>query len=199
MKVLLFSSDMATLDEWEKRDDHSHAVCYDLESLHNELDNEPSSIIIADYDTKANEINNWISSNNLPKSIAILESVPQIATGKMLIYRGVKAYGNSRMLKIHYEQMLATLADGNIWTYPELTASLAEKKDTGLNPDSIELINNKLSEKEKETLYLILQGLTNDAIATKMGITTRTVKAHISSIFSKLHVNDRLSLVLLLK
>ena len=199
MKVLLFSSDMATLDEWEKRDDHSHAVCYDLESLHNELDNEPSSIIIADYDTKANEINNWISSNNLPKSVAILESVPQIATGKMLIYRGVKAYGNSRMLKIHYEQMLATLADGNIWTYPELTASLAEKKDTGLNPDSIELINNKLSEKEKETLYLILQGLTNDAIATKMGITTRTVKAHISSIFSKLHVNDRLSLVLLLK
>jgi len=199
MKVLLFSSDMATLDEWEKRDDHSHAVCYDLESLHHELDNEPSSIIIADYDTKANEINNWISSNNLPKSIAILESVPQIATGKMLIYRGVKAYGNSRMLKIHYEQMLATLADGNIWTYPELTASLAEKKDTGLNPDSIELINNKLSEKEKETLYLILQGLTNDAIATKMGITTRTVKAHISSIFSKLHVNDRLSLVLLLK
>lgn len=199
MKVLLFSSDMATLDEWEKRDDHSHAVCYDLESLHHELDNEPSSIIIADYDTKANEINNWISSNNLPKSVAILESVPQIATGKMLIYRGVKAYGNSRMLKIHYEQMLATLADGNIWTYPELTASLAEKKDTGLNPDSIELINNKLSEKEKETLYLILQGLTNDAIATKMGITTRTVKAHISSIFSKLHVNDRLSLVLLLK
>ncbi len=199
MKVLLFSSDMATLDEWEKRDNHSHTVCYDLESLHHELEHEPSSIVIADYDTKANDINNWISSNNLPEKVAILEAVPQIATGKMLIYRGVKAYGNSRMLKIHYEQMLTTLVEGNIWTYPELTASLAKKKDKELNPDSIELINNKLSEKEKETLYLILQGLTNDAIATKMGITTRTVKAHISSIFFKLHVNDRLSLVLLLK
>ncbi len=199
MKVLLFSSDISTLDEWEKRDDHSHVACYDLVDLEHELDKEPSSLIVADYDTKANEINNWISSDNLPKNVAILESVPQIATGKMLIYRGVKAYGNSRMLKVHYEQMLQTLTSGNIWTYPELTASLAQTKEKELNPDSIELINNKLSEKEKETLYLILQGLTNDAIATKMGITTRTVKAHISSIFSKLHVNDRLSLVLLLK
>ncbi len=199
MKVLLFSSDISTLDEWEKRDDHSHVACYDLVDLEHELDKEPSSLIVADYDTKANEINNWISSDNLPKNVAILESVPQIATGKMLIYRGVKAYGNSRMLKVHYEQMLQTLTSGNIWTYPELTASLAQTKEKELNPDSIELINNKLSEKEKETLYLILQGLTNDAIATKMGITTRTVKAHISSIFLKLHVNDRLSLVLLLK
>jgi DNA-binding NarL/FixJ family response regulator len=32
-----------------------------------------------------------------------------------------------------------------------------------------------------------------------MDITTRTVKAHISAIFSKLHINDRVSLVLLLK
>ncbi len=199
MKVLLFSSDISTVDEWEKRDDHSHVACYDLVDLEHELEKEPLSLIIADYDTKAHEINNWISSDNLPKYVAILESVPQIATGKMLIYRGVKAYGNSRMLKVHYEQMLQTLASGNIWTYPELTASLAQTKEKELHQDSLELINNKLSEKEKETLYLILQGLTNDAIATKMGITTRTVKAHISSIFLKLHVNDRLSLVLLLK
>jgi len=62
-----------------------------------------------------------------------------------------------------------------------------------------ELIENRLSQKEQEVVYLILEGFVNDAIASRLEITTRTVKAHVSAIFSKLHINDRVSLVLLLK
>jgi len=82
----------------------------------------------------------------------------------------------------------------------ELTASLALKNtQNNLSEESQKLIEERLSEKERAVLTFILQGLTNDAIASSMGITTRTVKAHISSIFGKLHVNDRVSLILLLK
>jgi len=114
--------------------------------------------------------------------------------------RGVKAYGNSRMLNNHFMQMIQTVADENIWTYPELTAFLAKTaKKISLNENSKKLIEDRLSEKEKEVLHLILEGFINDAIASALNITTRTVKAHVSSIFNKLHVNDRVSLILLLK
>lgn len=199
MKVLFFSTDMDIIDEWIQR--HSiklYTTCSDVNSLLDELDADNENIIVADYDTTAHTINSLISTSTVPKNLIVLEKAPEIITGKMLIRNGIKAYGNSRMLSHHYQQMIDIVSDGKIWTYPELTTALVDivKK---LNDDAIELIENRLSEKEKEVVYLLLEGLTNDAIALKVNITTRTVKAHVSSIFSKLHVNDRVSLILLLK
>ncbi|HLD82709.1 MAG TPA: response regulator transcription factor [Candidatus Omnitrophota bacterium] len=48
-----------------------------------------------------------------------------------------------------------------------------------------------LTEREKEILRLIALGGTNKEIAQKLGITEKTVKNHLSSIFSTLHVNNR--------
>jgi len=48
-----------------------------------------------------------------------------------------------------------------------------------------------LTEREKDILRLIVLGGTNKEIAQKLGITEKTVKNHISSIFSTLHVNNR--------
>lgn len=201
MQIIYMGTNVNMLDEWENKFSFKHPIfCYDIESLDEKLEKLNSFVIVADYDSIAHEINKLISSNTLPKNVIVLEKVPNIATGKMLIAHGIKAYGNSRMLSNHYEQMIQTVTEEKIWTYPELTIALANhaKKDS-LNDDSVQLIEKKLTNKEAETVYLILQGLTNDAIAEKMGITTRTVKANVSSIFKKLHVNDRLSLVLLLK
>ena len=201
MQIIFFSSNQDMIQEWKKRHDlqESHSV-YDLDSLHDALKDTTNSIVICDYDSIAHDVNTLIASNALPLNCAILESAPALSTGKLLISHGVKAYGNSRMLSIHYLQMIKTLEDGNVWTYPELTASLilANKKPT-LSSDAKQLINTRLTEKEQEVLYCVLDGLTNEAIANKLTITLRTAKAHVSAIFSKLHVNDRISLVLLLK
>ena len=50
---------------------------------------------------------------------------------------------------------------------------------------------NDLTEREKEILRLIVLGGTNKEIAKKLGITEKTVKNHLSSIFCTLHVNNR--------
>lgn len=200
MQVIYFSSDFNILDEFVKRDNNSALKFFDTESLLKWTDKLDSYIIVADYDSTSKDINRLISSGTLPENLIVLERVPAIATGKILISHGVKAYGNSRMLSHHYRQMIDTVMDNKVWTYPELTAALIKDIDKkSLNPDAKEIINSRLTEKEKETVYLVLEGLTNDAIALKLNITTRTVKAHVSSIFSKLHVSDRISLVLLLK
>ncbi len=200
MKIIIFSASTDTVEEFKKRDTMNEiALAYDLNSLADELTNfQNEAVVIADYDSVAQDINKLITSNKLPDKTIVLERTPEIASGKMLIKHGVKAYGNARMLYIHYKQMLETVQENKIWTYPELTAALSKIEDT-INIDAKALIENRLTEKELHVVYGVLEGLTNDAISHKLNITTRTVKAHMSSIFQKLHVNDRVSLVLLLK
>ena len=48
-----------------------------------------------------------------------------------------------------------------------------------------------LTEREREVLHLVVQGESNQQIAERMVISLATVKAHISSILSKLQVSSR--------
>jgi DNA-binding NarL/FixJ family response regulator len=50
---------------------------------------------------------------------------------------------------------------------------------------------NALTEREREVLNLLSQGLTNKEIAEKLVITTNTVKRHLKAIFEKLDVHTR--------
>ena len=49
----------------------------------------------------------------------------------------------------------------------------------------------ELSERELEVLRLLAEGLSNAAIAEQLVISEKTVKGHVSSILSKLHMTDR--------
>jgi len=50
---------------------------------------------------------------------------------------------------------------------------------------------NRLTAREREGLKLIAEGMINKEIATKLYISEKTVKNHVSSIFRKLNVSDR--------
>ena len=49
----------------------------------------------------------------------------------------------------------------------------------------------KLSEREKEVLNLLSQGLRYKEIADKLFLSTETVRTHIRNIYEKLQVNSR--------
>jgi DNA-binding NarL/FixJ family response regulator len=201
MKIIIFSTDTMLTDEWVKKYSLDNSIlCYDLESLNEETSKSSADMLVCDYDSIAHYINILISSKSLPNNTIVLERSPAIATGKVLIKNGVKAYGNSRMLPQHFKQIQETVLQNDVWTYPQLTAALIKSTaKKSINKYAQELLELRLTDKEKDVVDLVLEGLTNDAIANELDITTRTVKAHISSIFSKLHVNDRISLILLLK
>jgi DNA-binding NarL/FixJ family response regulator len=48
-----------------------------------------------------------------------------------------------------------------------------------------------LTPREAEVLGLVRQGLANKQIARRLGITERTVKAHLTSTFQRIGVSDR--------
>jgi len=49
----------------------------------------------------------------------------------------------------------------------------------------------ELTDREENVLRLVADGLANKAIARKLGISERTVKAHLTNIFQRLDVTDR--------
>jgi len=54
----------------------------------------------------------------------------------------------------------------------------------------------ELTEREREILTLIVQGQANPAIAARLGLSLKTVRNHVSNIFSKLQVADRAQAIL---
>ncbi len=56
---------------------------------------------------------------------------------------------------------------------------------------NILLNNNTLTERELEVLNLLIEGYDNDAIAKMLCITVYTVKYHISNIYTKLSVRNK--------
>jgi DNA-binding NarL/FixJ family response regulator len=49
---------------------------------------------------------------------------------------------------------------------------------------------DELSEREREVLGLVAEGLSNVAIAQRLFITERTVEAHVKQVFTKLRIDQ---------
>lgn len=72
------------------------------------------------------------------------------------------------------------------------------KKFLGLNQSEIEPVKTKdtLTEREKEVLNCLVQGMSNKEIAQDLFISDKTVKIHVSNIFKKLDVKSRSQVVI---
>jgi DNA-binding CsgD family transcriptional regulator len=55
----------------------------------------------------------------------------------------------------------------------------------------------ELTNREREAVALVAQGLSNDQIADRMVISSLTAKTHINRAMTKLHARDRAQLVVL--
>ncbi|WP_394551461.1 response regulator [Agromyces sp. MMS24-JH15] len=87
------------------------------------------------------------------------------------------------------------VASGDALLSPGVTRRLLERLADGLReaPDRAAL--DVLTDREREVLRLVGQGLTNDEIAASLVLSPLTAKTHVSRIMSKLHARDRVHLV----
>jgi len=128
--------------------------------------------------------------------IGILQE-PKFAHGTFLIKKGFKSYLGKKTPKIIVEQALKTVMNGNVWIYPELMSYII-KTISGKSQEFNYEVLEKLSPKEQEVAKLVAQGYSNKDIAKKLDVQLITVKKHLSSIFEKLDIKDRVSLAILL-
>ena len=89
---------------------------------------------------------------------------------------------------------------GELWISRETVGELVDALVTGLprrasNGD--QRADANLTGREREILALLAEGETNKGIATRLSITTDTVKHHLTSIFAKTGTANRLELALI--
>ena len=80
---------------------------------------------------------------------------------------------------------------GKTYIQPSIASLLIENGIKNELNEDLEKINS-LTKREYEVLTLIAEGLSNKDIADRLFISEKTVKNHVSSIFKKIGVNDRI-------
>lgn len=83
---------------------------------------------------------------------------------------------------------------GRVQLHPDVAKKLmlavAAKDETKATPAATRS-EEALTDRERDVLHLIADGMNNREIAKKLVISEKTVKTHVSNILSKLHLDDR--------
>lgn len=163
-----------------------------------ELQSNEDFLLIIDISTINNDLEEFIlfaQSISSCKAIFVLSLTPSFTEGSYLLSLGVQGYGNLYMQPIHMLEAIEVIHRGDIWLYPHFVQQMIKSFTQKNSIENIELLQ-LLSKKEKEVANLVKDGLSNKEIALRLDIKERTIKAHLTSIYDKLKVKDRLTLAL---
>lgn len=133
--------------------------------------------------------------------IIVLGSGLSDETELTLFVAGVRGFCDSSTDPQQIRCIFTAVSQGQIWIRRSLMSRLLDARNPraiseAQSKDTIAEDLAKLTPREYEISVLISNGNTNKQIARHLSITERTVKAHLSEIFRKLGINDRLMLAL---
>ncbi|HCR70644.1 MAG TPA: DNA-binding response regulator [Anaerolineae bacterium] len=115
-----------------------------------------------------------------------------------LMIRGLQSGARGYLLKdSSRENLIDTIqaaAKGETLLKPDILARVLSSK-TSIKKETASQTESVLTERELEVLQLASLGERNKEIAFKLGITERTVKAHLQSIYQKFGVDSRAAAV----
>ena len=112
---------------------------------------------------------------------------------------GARGYCNTHAAAQLLAQIAAVVLQGGLWIGESLMKRLvsATGRLQSVAPTvEGETWSKNLTDREKQVARTLANGASNKEIARALGITERTVKAHVGAIFEKLQVRDRLQLSL---
>lgn len=143
---------------------------------------------------------------NLRKETKVVVFIPELSDEMewKLFKIGVKGCCQNNVQPEQIKRIVNTLLQGELWIRRTLTNQiLNELVKVTYEKNQIEQAVNDLLEnltrREYEIAMLVGRGESNKRIAQRLAITERTVKAHLTEIFRKLHVSDRIKLALIMR
>jgi DNA-binding NarL/FixJ family response regulator len=115
------------------------------------------------------------------------------------VVRAIRAGASGFLLKDVPPQQLVdairVVAAGEALLAPTVTRRLLDRFARDLTPPAA-ISLDALTEREREILTLIAQGLSNAEIAERLVVGESTVKTHVSSVLRKLQLRDRVQAVI---
>jgi len=143
--------------------------------------------------------------------LTILPELREVAKeARVLVLTGLRGSENQRrailagamgvVLKEHAAEVLLNAINkvnqGEVWLDRSLMGSVLDEMIKPPEVDSEAAKIASLTDRERQVIALIAEGLKNKQIGERLFISETTVTHHLSSIFSKLEVSDRLELVI---
>ena len=124
-------------------------------------------------------------------------------TDDQALVRGLQAGACGYLLKEASAETLfhaiRTAARGEVLLQPDLMAHILAQTRNSEHPSPAESVSGstrtELTERERAILRAIAQGERSKEIARRLGVFERTVKAHLTTIYTKLNVDSRASAV----
>lgn len=112
------------------------------------------------------------------------------------IKAGARAYCSKDINPDMLADIVHSVIDGALWfdsKIADIVLSALNSNKKVLNDSSMDEFN--LTDREKEVIEYICEGLTNGEISKILDVSVNTVKVHVSSIIQKLGVEDRTQVV----
>ena len=132
--------------------------------------------------------------------IAVLTDIPTVEQLVDLMRYDLCGYGHSHMSEPLMAQFLRSVLTGQRWFPPALlNEALAVVRDAMEAQRTAAELVAQLSPREREVAGDVANGFSNRDIALSRGVSEATVKTHLTRVFSKLNVDSRVALALLIR
>lgn len=136
----------------------------------------------------------------LGQPVVVLADEPDETIVVAVLEAGAAGCCNSRAASEVLQQVAVVVGNGGLWVGQSILRRIVGGASRALGKRAAvpkeDSWTKKLSERECQVAKLVASGESNKEIADHLAISERTVKAHLTSVFEKLALRDRLQLSL---
>ncbi len=112
-----------------------------------------------------------------------------------MLHAGASGYVPKRAAPDEVVRAIRTVCRGEVFLYPSLASRLVQDYLRQAEIDDTGPVYDDLTDREREVLTLIAEGLSNIEIANDLVISVKTVDRHRENIMRKLNMHSRVELV----
>jgi RNA polymerase sigma factor (sigma-70 family) len=207
--ILLASSSQDDLSRWERSIHHLDPVFVstNLAVLNDQLVRGKPQILLLDRDFPGVDGSDGIAvlmKLSLETKFIILSRTVTEEIEWELFRIGVRGCCKSDIEADQLSSVVEAVRRGELWIRRSLSWRLlnelvAMTREQNQIKHTVSQLLSNLTRREYEIAKLVGNGESNKQIAQRLAITERTVKAHLTEVFRKLDVADRLKLALIVK
>jgi len=157
--------------------------------------NGSADIVLVDQDDDAPTIRD-IRAQYVEARVLVVTARMDNESSAQLVRDGAHGIVSKGRTGDHLIAAIRKVHAGEMWVDRVVATTLmADLQRPGRRNDADRARIASLTARERDVVNLVGEGLANKAIAERLSISDNTVRHHLTSIFSKLGVTDRLSLV----
>ncbi len=133
----------------------------------------------------------WLRSRNRQNRILVLSEQRDGDSVFKAMQAGAKGYLFKHQISTHLLEAVQVILQDQIYLPPDVATQFFQVFQSDNRRKASDVPPIHLTERERDVLYWLVQGASNEVIAKKLYITVGTVKAYLTIIFEKLNVNSR--------